>query len=203
MMRGDIDMLRLAIWPPCQGKLPNTDFALLRLGHVDPNSLPGVDLKNSLHSAKTLEVFEFVEGFFNEPQREYSALLAHYAELGNIAIVRYLLEKGALVDGGIRSDQNPLTIACRNCHKEIVDLLLERGADPGCYLAQVLGCPLHAATSGGSLSIMPKLLAHVASFADVNWEPILNALRLEHTAMVEFILNLRDWGEKELRGIAR
>lgn len=57
-----------------------------------------------------------------------------------------------------------------------------------------------AATSGGSLSIVKKLLAHGASLVSVDWEPIRIAIRLEHTAMVRYILGLREWTEQERQG---
>ncbi|KAH7403709.1 ankyrin repeat-containing domain protein [Cadophora sp. MPI-SDFR-AT-0126] len=206
MMRGDIDILRLAICPPSLGLLQNTNFCGLQFGHVEPKCPPGIDLEKGLYHAKTLEAFQYVESFFGEScalSSRSSALLAHYAELGNIEIVGYLLDGGAKIDGGTFTNQNPLTIACRNCHGDIVDLLLQRGADPSYKRLQWLTCPLYAATSGGSIYIVRRLLARGATYAAVNWEPISAALQLEHTAMVELILEFREWSERELRSMAR
>ncbi|PVH78357.1 ankyrin [Cadophora sp. DSE1049] len=212
-MRGDMDMLRLAIYPPSRSHPENTDFCDQKVGHVDEKSRTGRDLRKALYCAKTPEVFHYIESFFGEAapisEFEYSVLLAHYTELGNIDMVRHLLDAGAHINGGERgSTHNPLIIAARYYHEDIVDLLLERGADPAYRrsqsgIGQVGVSPLWAATSGGSLSIVMKLLDRGATFASVNWEPITIALRLEHTTMVELILGLRDWSEKELRGMAR
>ena len=208
-MRGDLDMLRLAIYPPSRASPEDTDFCGQKFGQVDKTTRPGRNLEEALYYAKNSEVFQYIETFFSKEEAAirndlYSHLLAHHAALGNLSVVRYLLDSAALVDGGTtRTNENPLTTACRNCHEEVIDLLLERGADPSYQKLQWLTCPIYAAASGGSLAIVKKLLDRGATFERVHWEPVGVALRLEHTAMVKLILGLAGWGEEELRRTAR
>ncbi|KAG4419621.1 hypothetical protein IFR04_007218 [Cadophora malorum] len=175
-MRGDMDMLRLAIYPPSRSSPESTDFCGQKFGHVDKTSRLGRNLEEALYYAKDAKIFQYIEAFFvNEAapicKDLYSNLLAHHAELGNLSVVRYLLDSGAFVDGvTTRTNENALTTACRNCHEEVIDLLLERGANPSYQRLQWLTCPIYAASSGGSLSIVKKLLGRGATFERVFWE---------------------------------
>ena len=207
-MSGDMGMLRLALYPPSRLSRDNTNFSGQPYGHVDPLSKTGLDLHDALYCAKTWEVFQCIDSFFStsalSSEEESAALLARYTELGNIAMVQDLLDAGVNINSrASMRNYNPLKIASRYGHEGIVGLLLDRGAEADCSKLQGGVCPLRAATSAGSISIVRKLLAHGASYASVSWEPILVAFQLEHTAMVELILDLRDWTEEELREMAR
>lgn len=57
-----------------------------------------------------------------------------------------------------------------------------------------------AATSGGSLTIVRKLLSHGANVGDVVLHPLDNAVRLEHAAMVKLI-ELHDRSDSERRHV--
>jgi ankyrin repeat protein len=189
-LRGDMDMVRLAVYPPSRSTPDNTDFASQPFGHVDPESKPGSDLHAALYCAKTLEAFKYIDAFFKQSilLSDTSLILAHYAELGNVEIVRYLLDAGADIHGGKSTNRNPLVIAARYCQEDVVNLLLERGADPNNRVMQQRGSPLCAAASAGSMAIARKLIDHGANASEDGWWPLSHAVRLEHTAMVELLL---------------
>ncbi|KAH7403711.1 ankyrin repeat-containing domain protein [Cadophora sp. MPI-SDFR-AT-0126] len=207
-MRGDMDILRLAIYPPSRSSQDNTSFEKQPYGDVDPLSKTGSDLHDALYCAKNWDVFQYIDSFFRKSalssERESAALLARYTELGNTEMVRHLLDTGVDINAGVdMRNYNPLMIASRYGHEAVVDLLLERGAEAEYSKLQRGVCPLRAATSAGSIYIVRKLLAHGASYASFRWEPILIALQLEHTALVELILDRGRWTEEQLRAMAR
>jgi ankyrin repeat protein len=86
-----------------------------------------------------------------------------HAELGNMSMVRHLLHLGVPVQVSGGDFETPLVMACRGWHNDIVDLLLERGADPN-FAPQELYpvLPLHESTTAGNLSLARKLLDHGA-----------------------------------------
>ncbi|KAH7304884.1 ankyrin repeat-containing domain protein, partial [Rhexocercosporidium sp. MPI-PUGE-AT-0058] len=193
VMLGDMDMIRLAIYPPSRSANNITDFAGQRYGYVEAISSAGYDLQNAIFCARTWEVFQYIDSFFRKPflssPDALAIFLAHQVDLGNIDMVRRLLNEGADVDGGGRRHNcNPLIIAARYGHEDIVDLLLERGANPNHSRGQASGCALMAAASGGSLNIVKKLLDHGASLERAYWDPLRPAIKLEHTAMVKLIM---------------
>ncbi|OTB18960.1 hypothetical protein K445DRAFT_314819 [Daldinia sp. EC12] len=55
---------------------------------------------------------------------------------------------------------------------------------------QQRGSPLRAAAMSGSLAIVRKLIDRGAKPAENDWWPLLEALRLEHTAMATLLLDL-------------
>ena len=207
LIREDMDMVRLAVYPPSRATPDNADFSGQPFGHVDPESKPGFDLQDALFCVKTWEAFQYINAFFSESillsENSCSVLLARYTELGNTEMVRQLLDAGADIHGGERTNCNPLTIASRYCHEDVVDLLLERGADPNYQELQQRGSPLMAATAGGSMAIVLKLLDHGASVEGVEWHLLHNAVRLEHTAMVELMLGLHNWSDSERRRVLK
>ncbi|KAI8961586.1 ankyrin [Daldinia sp. FL1419] len=189
-MRGDLDILHLVIYPPSRATSDSEDFAGYPVGQVDPRSKQGRDLQSALLCARTLETFQYIRRFFQDLEFDNQTLLVHYAELGNVDIVRYLLDEGADVNGGGRLNCNPLSCAARYWHEDVVDLLLERGADPNYRIMQQRGSPLRGAATGGSISIMRKLINSGAKVVDNDWSPLFEATRLEHTAMVTLLLDL-------------
>jgi len=193
-LRGDMSMIHLAVYPPSRSTPDNTDFSGQRFGHVDPNSKPGSDLQAALYCAKTWEAFQYIDAFFKESiirsGLDTTLLLARYAELGNVEIVQQLLDAGADIHGGTTTNCNPLVIAARYCQEDVVNLLLECGADPNNSDMQQRGSPLTAAAAGGSMAIVRKLLDHGAKVVEEDYWPLYHAVRLEHTAMVELLLDL-------------
>lgn len=114
--------------------------------------------------------------------------LAHHAAFGNLEMVRGLLDAGVDVDGNPdTADFHPLSMAARHGHDEIVDLLLQRGADVN--YSSTRGSAIVYAAVGGSLAIVRKLLAHGAlAREDCFYRTLVEALLREHTEMVELLL---------------
>ncbi|KAH8680034.1 ankyrin repeat-containing domain protein [Tricladium varicosporioides] len=192
VLSGDMDMVRLAVYPPSRSTSNNTDFSGQPFGHVDPRSLPGYDLQLTLFCAKTWEVLQYIDSFFEESMLSSdlaTLLLARYAELGNVEIVQQLLDAGVDIYGGDNHNRNPLVIAARFCHENVVDLLLDRGADPNNDNMQQRGTPLSAAVAGGSVAILKKLIDHGA-YMGGEYDLFKRIVRHEHTAMIELLLDL-------------
>ncbi|KAI2781573.1 ankyrin [Daldinia loculata] len=187
---GDMNILRLAIYPPSRMTPDSKDFAGYLFGQVDPHSKQGRDLRSALLCAKTPETFQYIQTFFQDPGLDNRFLLLRYAELGNVDIVRYLLDAGADINGGGRLNCNPLSCAARYWHEDMVDLLLKRGADPNYQTMQQRGSPLRAAAMSGSMTIVRKLINSGTKPIDNDWWPLFEAVRLEHTAMVRLLLDL-------------
>jgi ankyrin repeat protein len=193
VLRGDMDKVCLAVYPPSRSTPDNMDFSGQPFGHVDPQSKPGSDLEAALYSVQTWEAFQYIDAFFKDSilLSDSSLLLARYAELGNVEMVQKLLDAGADIHGGPRTNRNPLVIAARYWQEDVVDLLLERGIDPHNSDMQQRGSPLVAAASGGSMAIVRKLLdACGTNVKHDDYWPLHHAVRLEHTAMVELLLEL-------------
>jgi len=194
--RGDIDMVRLAVYPPSRAAPDSTDFAGEPFGRVHRVSSTGNTLSLAQWATRDIEVYKYLENFFAKPD-DLSLALAKHARLGNLDMVRYLLDAGADTRGTHGRDGNPLVEACRRCHENVVDLLLERGADPnfdGDNDRVGGGNPIVAAARSGSQIIVRKLIDHGAELSrmdmgiEMGFRALHAAVLLEHTNMVEFLL---------------
>lgn len=192
--RGDIDMVRLAVYPPSRAAPDSTDFAGEPFGRVNRDSSTGNTLSLAQGATRDVEVYKYLGNFFAKPAYLSFALEKH-AHFGNLDMVRHLLDAGADICGYQGRGGNPLVEACRGCHERIVDLLLERGADPNCYGDEGGGGPpIFAAARSGSLIIVRKLIDHGAELSrmdmgvDVGSRALHAAVLLEHTNMVKFLL---------------
>lgn len=79
---------------------------------------------------------------------------------GNIKIVRLLLDAGAPLEVDDTSAYNPLITAIKNKNAEMVELFLERGANPNFY--NYGRTPLHMAVAGKEIEIVRALLKYGA-----------------------------------------
>ncbi|TDZ32019.1 Ankyrin repeat and KH domain-containing protein mask [Colletotrichum spinosum] len=111
--------------------------------------------------------------------------LERFCWLGSLDMARHLLDDDAGVALG--DESRALGAAARAGHEEVVDLLLRRGADPNGE-GLMRGVPMLAAVSGGSLAIVKKLAEHGAVLSTHADEAVKLAISLEHTAMVEYLL---------------
>ena len=204
-LRGDMNMLRLAIYPPSRSNTNTTDFYGQPFGQIDykPETgdiKPSSDLYDALYYVKTVEVFQYIDSFFQESilLSRSADLLVRYADLGNVEMVRHILDTGVIgVHGSTEiHNQNPLHIAAQNCHEDIVDLLLERGADPNSSKLQQRGTPLHAAVVGGSLSIVQKLFDSGARVPTVDPFFLRKVVEREDIAILELCV---DYGVSEVK----
>ena len=117
------------------------------------------------------------------------ALLAA-AENGDVKMASKALKKGAEVDASVMSSgDTALIVACKNGQEEIVELLLESGADA--MKTDKRGwTPLFTAAGKGHAGIVRRL---VAAGADVDAEsgnstPLITAAIHGHTEVVAFLL---------------
>lgn len=122
-------------------------------------------------------------------------LLLLQAFNGKLSEVEALLDQHR-VDLNIQSDsgQTALTLACRDGHTPVVDLLLTRKADV--HLADHEGrSPLYMACQHGHTAICQRLLEHGADIEQAVLpyfpvpSPLLAAIHRGHTAIVQMLLD--------------
>jgi hypothetical protein len=210
-IRGEIHMVRLAVYPPSRAAPDSTDFVGEAFRSVDRRSNTGNALSLAQLATRDVEVYKYLESFFSEPAN-LSYALAKHARLGNLEMVRHLLDSGADTRGVSGRNGNPLVEACRRCHEDVVDLLLERGADPNFDgdEERIQGSnPIAIAAASGSLAIVRKLLGHGADLChedvgiEMGYHALYAAVHLEHTDMVKFLVaagvDLRVYGRTILK----
>ena len=85
--------------------------------------------------------------------------LERAASDGHLDVCRWLLDHGAAVDGLPDNILSPLAGACVSGHQEVVELLLQRGANPNRLHTRWNTAPLDIATSWGFPAIAALLAA--------------------------------------------
>jgi ankyrin repeat protein len=86
---------------------------------------------------------------------------------GHVGVVRWLLDKGAAINGRDATRCTALWYVCVHGHAPVVRLLMERGADP--TIANVVsGIPMIAASKEGHLEVVRFLLGHPSAKAAIN-----------------------------------
>jgi len=199
-IRGDIEIVKLALRLPArtgQSEGDGDDMNDQQFGSIKYASKTSTAILIARSYTSSPEVYDYITSSLAPwPTMLLNAHddLRRHAELGNVLMVRHLLHLGVpmQVSGYFES---PLVMACRGCHNNIVDLLLEHGADPN-YAAQKLNpiFPLHESATAGNLSLARKLLDHGAlpnrpagrhtSILPVLWW----AFAREHTDMIQLLL---------------
>ena len=91
--------------------------------------------------------------------------------------------------------------AVRVWHEDIVNLLLEHGADPNERGKCRLGTPLTAAAKAVSMVMLRKLLDAGAKIVKTDTTTLRYAVKLERTAMVELLLRMSADGKRGRRRI--
>jgi ankyrin repeat protein len=86
---------------------------------------------------------------------------------GHVCVVRWLLDKGAAINGRDDSGLTAVWFACSYGHLPVVRLLVERGADPTGALDRH-STPLMAASSRGHLEVVRLLLNRPGARATIN-----------------------------------
>ncbi|CAI6341895.1 unnamed protein product [Periconia digitata] len=143
------------------------------------------------NACDSLDMFKYMISFKEKPHEFIVRRLRIHASCGNLDIARYILESGY---GNCGSDckhrpdlDRALYLAARHCHSDLVDLLLDHDAQPNIIIPMYRSSAMGAAAIGGDMRIVRKLL----EFGGVVDEGVLErAVRIEHTAMVEFFLEL-------------
>ncbi|KAI1333605.1 ankyrin [Xylariaceae sp. FL0016] len=154
-------------------------------------------IQNACWDTHRPEVLSLLQKYCPMCPGDLFALINTHAGFGNLDMVRYLLDLGDSdhLHKETGSFRTPLNAACRKCHEDVVDLLLERGADPNheasTHQRKTNYTALTAAARVGSFAIVRKLLDHgadvdarISTPTAIEW-----AFRTEHTAMVELLLS--------------
>ncbi|CAI6321509.1 unnamed protein product [Periconia digitata] len=184
-LKGDIDMLKLAVSPASQSG-PKFDSARRPIKKFRLKAIQRSALWATLRYCKTPETFEHIISLMGSRLFDKESLLAHYAALGNVNMVRHLLDAGAQWQG--ENNCNPLQIAAHYSHEDVVDLLIDRGIDLGDSEGQARGTPLMAAASSGCMSLVRKFVDAGARIAED--EELGIAIYLEHTEMANYFMDL-------------
>jgi hypothetical protein len=201
-IRGDLDILKLALYPPSRATPDNTNILGQSCAKIPIVSCLGRRLRRvARKETRSIEVYEYIDSLFEKPppNEDYFRTLVLHAELGNLSMVRHILDRGVSVNAASEQGgewRTALIAACEACHEDIVDLLLERGADPNVGAEESRwNTALPMAASSGSLTIVRKLVSHGArvnetvDFSSSNRRPaIWWAVVVEHIAMFQFLL---------------
>jgi hypothetical protein len=201
-IRGDLNMLKLALYPPSRTRSDSTDVLDQPRGEIREGSDLGRILRETVRDkTRSIEIYDYVDSLFkNRTENEdlVRTLIVH-AEFGNLSMVRCFLDRGISVNAATERGGVPKTAliaACEHSHEDIVDLLLERGADPnaGANERQWLTA-LPTAACSGSLTIVRKLLSYGARVNEAVdfWSgerrpAVWWAVAVEHTTMFQLLL---------------
>lgn len=198
-LRGDMDMLRLAIYPPSRATPHTSDFHGQKVGEVDPRSYSGRVLREAQSLTRSWEVFEYITSLLHPSHPRSTTFVAVNAERGNTEMVQRLLDAEWLMDPRYPRDGNNYAVfartslirATRGFHEDIVELLLKRGADPNDHhMPERFGSALSAAAAVGSMRMVRKLMEYGAKIGVHERQQRLmlqKALLAEHTEMVNFL----------------
>ncbi|CAG9976202.1 unnamed protein product [Clonostachys byssicola] len=196
-MNGDTGILEMAIYPPSRADqgaayfdyMPNGDDSLPKQWR------PKVLLGKVAGFAKNWAVYTRLVSLIPELSDHVRAMhLRRFAEYGNFDVVKNLLDAGYYVDGDVKVTEGsvgnsnvatPLYLAARFGNENVVNLLLEYGADVHKARLQIHR-PIEGAVKSGSIAIVRKLLSYGAV---CDFTIVVQALLSEYTAMVELLLD--------------
>ncbi|RMJ17991.1 hypothetical protein CDV36_002318 [Fusarium kuroshium] len=137
-----------------------------------------------------LGVFEVLYSRSNLSPSTINALVKQSAEMGQLLIVQFLLEKISKIDFWVMG-QSPLTAAASKGYTEVVRLLLEEKADPG-FSDDDGRTPLDLAASGGHTEaaiILLKAGADPNVLDERRWTPLHHAASRGLLRVAEALLN--------------
>jgi len=112
-IRGDIKLARLAAYPPSRATPDSTDVAGEQFGKMHFARGAGNALADAMWCTRDFEVYQDFDSFFAEPTGGI-ALASHariHAQLGNLEMVRSLLDAGADIQGSSDKWGNPLCVS--------------------------------------------------------------------------------------------
>jgi hypothetical protein len=197
-IRGDLAILKLALYPPSSAAPSNADIPSQPCQKIDPSSQIERVLRTAAQSqTRSVELYDYVESLFEKQtaKEDLVYMLILHSGFGNLSMVRCILDRGIPVNAAANY-KTALIAACQGCHENIVDLLLQRGADPNIGAEKsVWITALPVAASSGSLTIVRKLIlcgARVNEAVDF-WSgyrrpAIWWAVAVEHVAMFQLLL---------------
>ena len=158
-VRGDLAILQL-VFPAAPQEFVGSCYGFVTWRHDAGQALP-----KARRATRSPAVYEYLSQAWAPGLRTgrtpwYADLVSH-AGRGNVDMVRYLLDGQRLPvdEKNTEEAESALERACRCGQGEMVELLLQRGADPDFVGHALWGAiPLRMAASGGHLSIVRKLL---------------------------------------------
>ena len=227
--RGDMDMVRLCLYPPSRAmraapdggeedQRNKADAEMLIFGYK-PGSIPrnsklGTYIERAMQRTRSPTVYDYLLSLLDEaspdpnpaaigiPQTEMlTRHLAAMAGAGDIAMVRHMLRLGADPSLKDSSSIKPLVRAIGTCNFDVVNLLLSCGADPngrekfatclGSAYSTSFATHLLAAVKIGSVAMVRRMLdaGAEAQLLDEEVRALRYAVQMEHTAMVELLLD--------------
>lgn len=120
------------------------------------------------------------------------ALLQNAIKAGHIEDVRSLLADGMNVNQSFEDGISPLHIAVINNQEEIVELLMQMGANVNAVETNIGASPLHLAALYGRVNIANQLIrkgANVNGNMKFNITPLLVAAQFNQPQIIELLLN--------------
>lgn len=222
--RGDLDLVKFVLYTPSRtisSRVEPTNFgswsrvpdSTLIMGYEPGSIEQGVTQAwNYIQKAKARtpspQIYTYLDSLLSssprcwkEPEHDVEGnnyILAQRVALGDVVMVRHLLDIGAdAVDVNNKNNLPALVEAVHGWHEDVVDLLLERGADPNFQGPfPEFPTPLRAAARAGSMVMLRKLLDAGGKFEEEDLS--LNyAIMHEHTAMAELLLSRGVGSEQE------
>jgi hypothetical protein len=163
-IRGELSVVQAAVGIYAQmdkGEDANKDD--YPLGIIDSPHMRK-NIADARRFASSPEVYEYLtDALVPEPPcygDKYVALVRQ-SGLGNSPMVRYLLGIGVPVE--MAASGNPLLSACRGHHNDVVDVLLEHGADPNFATNKTfVSLPLHEGATASNLAFAQIFVSHGA-----------------------------------------
>lgn len=198
-MKGDIAILKAALRI---GQGDNSEgFVIMNgkpYGSIDHTTEIGKGILLARENTSNPEVYEYLTSAlapWPEAMEVSHRDLAINAGLGNLAMVRHLLDLGVPVQQPVAYDSAaPLVMAARYTHNDVAELLLEHGADPN-YVTDAWYpmLPLHEAATSSNLSLTRTLLRSGALTSRPaacfrRWPALYWAFAREHENMVGLLL---------------
>lgn len=148
----------------CDGHLPLLQLAALRGREDIVRMLLGAGVSVGTHAlvdaayAGHIEIVELLLDAWTGSRYGWSDAFFCAIEQGNGAMVALFIRRGINVNEGMQARQHPLHIAARMGDADIVQQLLDAGAEVD-LLDMDLHIPLHGATGAGHVEVVEILLA--------------------------------------------
>lgn len=207
--RGDMDMVRLCLYPPSR-ETPDDDLIVgYKPGHIFADSPVGTYITWAMWGASSPEIYQYLLSLISlwpqEAQQMKNRHLAAAAASGNVAMVRYFLDTGVDPSNDDALWGTPLWYAVMWLNDDVVDLLLQRGAELSAKSGLESGAAFLPAAFPASMVMMRKLLdagvdlglLGIGGMGKNHWA-LRSAIQRGHVGMVELVLE-RSGESEQLR----
>jgi hypothetical protein len=191
---GNMDMVKLAIYPPSRSSPDSLDINGRQCGHVARRSHTGLSLIRAKLATWNPDIYKYLHSLHTTEGRTLDLDVSTFARQGNLEVMKYLLDSGADVNGTNPDIRwlNPLVVACRWGHSDIVSLLLECGVDVDYKGNREVSIypAICIAAQAGNFAIVRQLVEHGSKedFKNGLVEAFAAAIDLEHIIMAKYIL---------------